>query len=262
MYFPSAGDRLRIAVALCALKHKPEGQAIDSYALDLKGWARGDEDQRSKDWRALALSLEEQLRDLRADDLQRDKPSNKRGKQPRAPSPTPAPLPPPPPTSDLPCILTRALTASLSSSSKLDTLNTRLVPDMAFALVDGILYPALKAFLKLSTDALKFTADSSDSRPALLRLVQRALSLLDSDARKEIGLAAIAVLTGDPEVDYLARKDAFWYLCTVISLCDLGQRGAEALCKILEQGERLSVVEREMVEGVLERIWLSMDDEH
>ncbi|KAF8913705.1 hypothetical protein CPB85DRAFT_1433891 [Mucidula mucida] len=220
----------------------------------------GDEDQQSKDWRALALSLEEQLRDLRADDLQREKP--KRGKQPRASSPPPALLPPPPPTSDLPCILERALTASLSSSSKLDTLRTRLVPDMAFALVDGILYPALKAFLKLSVDALKFTADSSDSRPALLCLVQRALSLVGADARREIGLAAITALTDNQEADYLARKDAFWYLCTVISLCDVGQRGAEALCKMLEQGEGLSVIEREMVEGILERVWLSMDDEH
>lgn len=229
-----------------------------AYALDLKDWARGEEeDAKAQDWRTLAISLETQLRQLRADDLHREKPTAKRGKQAN-PS---APLPLPPATSDLSSILHQALTKSLHSPSKLDTLRTRIVPAMAWALSESILVPAVQSFQALSVEAFHCRRGGNpDSRPSLLRLVQHCFDCVSGDMRKDVGMLAVDLLSSDSKVEPLAMKDARWYLLTVISLSDVGHIGAERLCKFLEAEPDISRVEKEMVEGVLEQIWLSMED--
>lgn len=229
-----------------------------AYALDLKEWARGEEEEaKSKDWRALAISLETQLRQLRADDLHREKPGAKRGKQTNPP----ATLPLPPTISDLSSILRQALTVSLPSPSKLDTFRTRIVPEMAWALFESILAPAVQSFQALSVQVFNCRdRDNPDSRPSLLRLVQHCIKCISRDTRKDVGMLAIDLLSIDPKLEPLATKDARWYLLTVISLCDVGRKGAEAICKFLEAESDISLVEKEMVEGVLEQIWLAMED--
>ena len=138
---------------------------------------------------------------------------------------------------------------------------------MQWALPDGILFPAVDAFLPLSLDAYtqEKKDEAPDSREALLRLLLRALPLVDDSVRRDVGLRALdKMCASDLGVEKLVLKDTLWYYCSVIAASGVGEKGADKLCRFLledqkkVEAERLHVVEREMIEGVLEKLWLDL----
>ncbi|KAF9488697.1 hypothetical protein BDN71DRAFT_425165 [Pleurotus eryngii] len=102
------GDRIRVAIAVVALRYKPSEQSYDAYTLDLKSLfgspKRGSGDHTVKKrsespWRERALTLEKNVFELQAKyDSERTKVLELTTKTTVSQNATPTPPPPPPPS--------------------------------------------------------------------------------------------------------------------------------------------------------------------
>ncbi|KIY72827.1 hypothetical protein CYLTODRAFT_417603 [Cylindrobasidium torrendii FP15055 ss-10] len=276
-YLLTPGDTLRFAVALAALQHKPPEQAVESYALDLRRAGAS-----TLDWRTLALNLEKQLRIAQVNSLTTENASatssKKSTKRKNAHDALPSVISH---SSTLPQILSSALRTD-ASSDKYQILRGRLVPDMAWAFKEGILFPAVDMIFELSwklyklSSSAKPSATLDDPRPGLLQVITHALELLPSrEERRLVGRRAVEWLegvvqpdvkltdTGDPQDVRIVRKDALWYWCAIIVVAGLEQKDADRLVRQLSRRStglvQMDEVVRDLVEGTMESAWLELD---